>query len=228
MEDTNEVVAKLSVELDETMVVVEQEKAATNELIAVVDAQAADAAREEAVAKEREDETNVEAGKAQAKMDAAEVELKQAVPLILEAEEAVNCLNKPAIDELKSFGSPSAAVLLVVKAILTLYKGEKRNYGWDNGKKMMKDPNAFLAALKSFDKENIPDWVVDAMDKILEEPNYNEATMKKSSTAAASLCVWSIAVCKYNKVYKYVKPLEDEAAAAKAVADQKLAELAVV
>jgi hypothetical protein len=45
----------------------------------------------------------------------------------IQAEEAVRCLNKPAIDELKSFGSPAAAVLLVVKTILTLYKGEKRN-----------------------------------------------------------------------------------------------------
>jgi dynein heavy chain len=161
-------------------------------------------------------------------MDRATLALNDAIPLIKEAEEAVNCLNKPAIDELKSFGSPSAAVLLVVKAVLILYKNEKRNYAWDNGKKMMKDPNAFLAALKGFNKEDIPDWVIKEMDAILEDPSYNEATMKKGSSAAASLCVWSIAVMKYNKVYKFVKPLEDEAKAAKELADTKLAELKVV
>jgi dynein heavy chain len=64
MEDTNKVVADLSVELDETMVIVDAEKEATGKLIAVVDAEAADAAREEAIAKEQEDATNIEAGNA--------------------------------------------------------------------------------------------------------------------------------------------------------------------
>lgn len=68
-------------------------------------------------------------------MDNATVALDAAIPLIKEAEEAVNCLNKPAIDELKSFGNPSEAVLLVVKAVLILYKNEKKNYAWDNGKR---------------------------------------------------------------------------------------------
>ena len=139
----------------------------------------------------------------------------------------MNCLNKPAIDELKSFGSPSDAVLLVTKAVLILYKNEKKNFAWDNGKKMMKDPNAFLAALKGFNKEDIPEWVIKEMDLVLANSRYNEATMKKGSSAAASLCVWSIAVMKYNKVYKFVKPLEDEAKAAGELADTKSAELKI-
>lgn len=161
-------------------------------------------------------------------MDNATKALESAIPLIKEAEEAVNCLNKAAIDELKSFGAPSPAVLLTVKAVLILYKNEKKNYAWDNGKKMMKDPNAFLAALKSFNKEEIPDWVVKEMDGILDDPSYNEDTMKRSSSAAASLCVWSIAVIKFNRVYKFVKPLEDEAKAAKELSEQKMAELKIV
>jgi hypothetical protein len=46
------------------MVIVDAEKEATGKLIAVVDAEAADAAREEAIAKEQEDATNIEAGNA--------------------------------------------------------------------------------------------------------------------------------------------------------------------
>lgn len=46
MDDVNKVVADLAVELDETMKVVDEEKEATGKLIAVVDAQAADAAKE--------------------------------------------------------------------------------------------------------------------------------------------------------------------------------------
>lgn len=52
--------------------------------------------------------------------------------------------------------------------------------------------------------------------------------MTKKSAAAATLCKWSLAIVSYNKVYKFVKPLEDEASEAKATADSKKAELEAV
>jgi hypothetical protein len=64
MDDVNKVVADLAIELDDTMKVVEEEKEATGKLIAVVDAQAADAAKEQDIAQEQEDETNLLAGAA--------------------------------------------------------------------------------------------------------------------------------------------------------------------
>lgn len=52
--------------------------------------------------------------------------------------------------------------------------------------------------------------------------------MDRKSKAAASLCKWAMAICSYNRVYKYVKPLEDSAKEAKNTADTKLEELKVV
>jgi len=52
MDDVNKVVADLAIELDDTMKVVEEEKEATGKLIAIVDAQAADAAKEQGIAQE--------------------------------------------------------------------------------------------------------------------------------------------------------------------------------
>jgi dynein heavy chain len=57
---------------------------------------------------------------------------------------------------------------------------------------------------------------------------YKFDIINKKSSAAGTLCKWSIAVCSYNKVYKFVKPLEDEAKEAKNTADTKLAELELV
>jgi len=59
MDDVNKVVADLAIELDETMKVVEEEKEATGKLITIVDSQAADAAKEQGIAQEQEDETNL-------------------------------------------------------------------------------------------------------------------------------------------------------------------------
>jgi len=51
---------------------------------------------------------------AKEQMAAAEKELSVAQPLIIEAEEAVNCLSKPMIDELKSFSNLPPGVDLVI------------------------------------------------------------------------------------------------------------------
>ncbi len=46
MEEVNQVVHELAIELDDTMKVVEEENEATGKLIAIVDAQTADAEKE--------------------------------------------------------------------------------------------------------------------------------------------------------------------------------------
>ena len=228
MADVNKVVADLAIELDDTMKVVEDEKEATGKLIAIVDNQTLEAEREQEIAQVQEEETNMLANAAQEKMDAAEKELEQAIPLIKEAEAAVDCLSLSMINEFKSFSNLPSGVDLVTKAVLLLNRKEKRNYTWDNAKKMMKDPNKFIGDLKGFDKENIEDWILKEMDKIIENDMYTFEVMGRKSMAAATLCKWSLAICSYNKVYKYVKPLEDSANEAKNTADSKLEELRVV
>jgi len=51
---------------------------------------------------------------AKEQMAAAEKELSVAQPLIVEAMEAVDCLSKPMIDELKSFNTLAKGVDLAV------------------------------------------------------------------------------------------------------------------
>lgn len=228
MEDVDKVVADLAIELDDTMKVVEEEKLATGKLIDIVDAQTEEAEKEQLIAQGQEDETNALADAAQEKMNAAEKELESAIPLIKAAEEAVDCLNLPMINEFKSFSNLPAGVDLVTKAVLLLNKKEKRNYTWDNAKKMMKDPNKFIGDLKNFDKENIEDWILKEMDKIIDNEIYKFEVMDRKSKAAATLCKWSLAICSYNKVYKFVKPLEDSANEAKATSDAKMEELRLV
>jgi len=161
-------------------------------------------------------------------MAACEIELASAIPLIKEAEAAVDCLNINAINELKSFSTLAAGLEHVIKACLLLNKKEKKNHNWDAGKKMLKDPNKFMQELKSFDKENIDEWILKEMDIIIAMDVYKFDIMNKKSSAAGSLCKWSLAVCSYNKVYKFVKPLEDSAKEAEFIATTKLAELEVV
>lgn len=59
----------------------------------------------------------------------AEAELAEAVPAMKAAEEAVNCLTKGSIQELKALTNPPAACVEVTKCVLML-KGEKKNFEW--------------------------------------------------------------------------------------------------
>lgn len=72
------------------------------------------------------------------------------------AEDAVNCLEVKAIQELKSLATPPPACVLVTKAVLIL-KGDRKNHSWGNAQKMMGNPKAFLDTIKGYDGNNIPD-----------------------------------------------------------------------
>lgn len=54
-----------------------------------------------------------------------EEDLKKAEPALLAAQEALNTLNKNNLTELKSFGSPPAAVVNVLQCVLILFSKGK-------------------------------------------------------------------------------------------------------
>jgi dynein heavy chain len=58
--------------------------------------------------------------------------------------------------------------------------------------------------------------------------HFNFEIMKGKSIAAAYLCSWIVNIVKFNTIYKKVKPLKDSSDAAEALANEKLAELAIV
>jgi dynein heavy chain len=130
MAQTTEQVEGLQVELSSAMKVVEVEKANTNELIAIVEKESEGAAAEEAIATETAKATAEAKAAAEAEKAAADLELRAAIPAMEAAKEAVNCLTKSSIQEMKALPTPPAAVLDVAKAVLMVLKKEKKNFGW--------------------------------------------------------------------------------------------------
>lgn len=124
-------------------------------------------------------------------------------------------------------GSPPEACVSVAKCVLILVRSEKKNHAWPNAQKMMGNPNKFLQEVKDFKGESIDEWKLKAIDDNLKDPNFNQQFMKSKSIAASFLCAWVVNIAKYNTIYLKVKPLQEAAAAAQALADAKQAELAV-
>ena len=161
--------------------------------------------------KEKADAAAAEANKLEAQ---AAGDLAAAKPALEAANDAVNCLDKASMTELKGFTKPPAGVDKVTTALLIMIKGERKNFSWDNAKKMMAKVDSFKEKLETYRGEDIDEDVVKRVQPILDDPEFNFNTMKSKSSAAANLCNWVINIVQYNFIYKRVKPLMDSLAVA--------------
>ena len=106
------------------MIDVGKKKAETNILIAKVGEESAVAEIEKAGADEEEDKTNIAAKEAGQLKETAEKALSQAIPALEKAKNAIDCMKKGHIVEMKSLGTPPSMVIVTAKAIMILM-GEK-------------------------------------------------------------------------------------------------------
>lgn len=219
-------VAGLQEELKRTMKKVDDRKKATDILLEQMGKQRGDAEVKQRRADQEKSKASKAAETASQIESQALVELAIAKPALDAAQQAVNCLNKASLTELKSMGKPPAGVEKVTAAVLMMIKNETKNFSWDNAKKMMAKVDTFKQSLEQYDKENIPPEVVARVEPLIQEdPNFNYEKMKSKSVAAANLCVWVINIIAFHHVYVRVKPLMDgleEARRTKAEADSEL------
>merc|ERR1719269_130460 len=210
MEQVQERVQGLKDDLAVKMVQVEEKKSSTDVLIAEVTVASEKAAEEEAAANIEAEKTNALANEAAAIKAEADGELGEAMPAMEAANEAVNCLNKGMISDLKALGKPPAECAEVCAAVAFLLKNEKKKTDWKYAQKMMGNPAAFLDELVAFDANNIPDTALENCKPLLEQPFFTFEIMKTKSSAAANMANWVINIVAYNTIYKKVAPLMEK------------------
>ncbi|CAK0817184.1 unnamed protein product, partial [Prorocentrum cordatum] len=97
----------------------------------------------------------------QAKKEECTAELAKALPLVEEAKEALEVLDKKEFQELKNFKNPPRGVDTVSFCVMHLMagidpnidvdkKGKIKEVSWKSVQKMLIDPTKFLANLKGF------------------------------------------------------------------------------
>ncbi|XP_074102149.1 dynein beta chain, ciliary [Cotesia typhae] len=149
-------------------------------------------------------------------------DLAKAEPAVRQAEAALDTLNKNNLTELKSFGTPPEAVAIVAQAVLVLFspKGKiPKDRSWKACKAMMGGADAFLHALRTYDKENIQPEVVKAIQPYINDKEFDPDIIYSKSQAAAGLCSWVKNIMAFHYINLNVKPLR--AALAQANAELK-------
>lgn len=213
--ETNDLVAKMEVELtalgpelkkksedtDILMVKLEKDQIEADKVRAVV-------SEEEAIAKEKADETEAIAEDAQRDLD-------EALPLLHAANKALDALDKSDIAEVRVFANPPEMVMTVMEAVCILL-GNKTD--WASAKGLLGDTQ-FLSRLVNYDKDNIPDKLLRNLKKYIDNPKFVPEIVEKTSKACKSLCLWVRAIDSYAHVFRTVEPKREKLA----VAQQELA-----
>ncbi|XP_008850074.1 dynein heavy chain 1, axonemal [Nannospalax galili] len=210
---TSEDVAKMQEELEimrplleeaakDTMLTMEQIK---------VDTAIAEETRKSVQAEEIK--ANEKASKAQAIADDAQKDLDEALPALDAALASLRNLNKNDVTEVRAMQRPPPGVKLVIEAVCIMKgikpkkvpgekPGSKVDDYWESGKGLLQDPGRFLESLFKFDKGNIGEAVIKAIQPYIDNEEFQPATIAKVSKACTSICQWVRAMHKYHFVDK--------------------------
>ena len=155
--------------------------------------------------------------------------MAQAIPALKAAEDAVNCITKADIAVLKGLAKPPPDVKNVT-AVVCMFFGikpdvkmnpetqKKEKDYWGPSIKMMMDTN-FLKNLINYDKEGIQQDLVDTINPIITQDNFQAERLKNVSAVAMNLAKWVHAMDKFYRVNKIVKPKKEQLA----IAEEKYA-----
>ncbi|KAM7382161.1 hypothetical protein PAMA_012837 [Pampus argenteus] len=229
LNSTSTQVDDLKAKLAAQEVELKQKNEDADKLIQVVGIETEKVSKEKAVADEEEQKVAAIAVVVSGKQRDCEEDLAKAEPALLAAQDALNTLNKNNLTELKSFGSPVAAVTNVTAAVMVLMApGGKvpKDRSWKAAKVMMAKVDAFLDSLINFNKENIPEACLKAIRPYLQDPEFQPDLVASKSYAAAGLCSWVLNIVKFYEVYCEVEPKRQalsKANAELAAAQEKLA-----
>ncbi|KPA83847.1 putative dynein heavy chain [Leptomonas pyrrhocoris] len=152
------------------------------------------------------EKVKIEQTKRAALVDLAEAQndLDRAMPTLLEAQAALDKLDKSDINEVKSYKTPAAMIRTVMEAVQTALH---RKLDWDEAKKSLSEPK-FIDMLKTYhESHDMTDQkLLNALEKYVKRNDFTPAAASAVSKAAGGLCQWVIAIYKYGNIYKEVHP----------------------
>ncbi|KAM6256563.1 LOW QUALITY PROTEIN: dynein axonemal heavy chain 1 [Porphyrio hochstetteri] len=214
---TAENVARMQEELEAARPLLAQ---ATKDTLATmeqlqVDTAVAEETRAAVQAEEMKAKAKAEA--AQAIADDAQKDLAEALPALDAALASLRNLNKNDVTEVRAMQRPPLGVKMVIEAVCIMKGikpkrvageklGTKVDDYWEPGRGLLQDPGRFLDSLLKYDKDNIADTVINAIQPYIDSKEFQPAAIAKVSKACTSICQWVRAMHKYHFVAKAVEP----------------------
>ena len=218
-------VEKMKVDLVELQPVLVKTTAEVEELMIKIAKDKADAAEKKAVVEVEEKAASTKAAECKEIADSAEAGLAEALPALAAAVECLKNLKTSDISEVSKYSKPPDLVVLVLKGLCIMFgtkptmegqAGSKTENYWIPGKKMLGDAKGLLEQMFTFDKDNIPDKVIKAIQPVIDDPSFQPSKIQSVSSACTAMCQWTRAMHTYHYVALEVEPKRIALAAASA------------
>jgi len=160
-----------------------------------------------------------------------EEDFKSCEPILDEAKQALETIDKKSLTELKSLPSPPAGVedVLIGVMLLTAKGPLPKDLSWASAKKVMANVDQFMAKLINYDKESISEAAVAHCKKVLlSKDTFNPDRIRTKSSAASGMCSWVINICQFFEVFQTMLPKKrqlEEATITLAQSNEALADI---
>jgi len=116
------------------------------------------------------------------------------------ARDALACVRKADIQELKSLGKPPAGVDDACAACCMLMTNSNVDRTWKDIQKIMCNPTKFVTDLQAVDIDQVSNEAVSKCSLIAASQHFTVEAIKAKSIAAACLADWAIHVVKYHEI----------------------------
>ena len=254
-------VNSMKVELTEMQPALEKASVETSALTEQVEAKVPDVEAQKAVAAKDEAATAAQAAAVKEVKDSCEADLAEAIPIVNSAIKALDTIKKADLDQVKGMANPPKGVVLAMQAVLVMLEitppkikdpddaSKKVVAWWQSSQGVLTSGHKgvpLIETLKSYDKDNIPQKVIDEIrakfgtgdksstalkfgDRLQGGPGtyypycaadydlrFDPGAIAKSSSAAEGLCRWVMAMESYDRVAKIVAPKKAKLAEAEA------------
>jgi len=203
-------VEKMSVELEAKKTEASKKQKYCEELVVQINQERAKADSSQREVERKSEEIEKEKKEVEIVATEAQADLDKAMPILKEAEDALEKLGKQEVAEVKAYSSPPEPVMVVMEAVMIVLGVSPPN--WANAKKELSDPN-FIGRIKNYDKENISNKILRAMEKYTKRPDFRPNVIYEVSRAASALCQWVHAMEFYAKTFRDVQPKRENVAA---------------
>jgi dynein heavy chain len=190
------------------------------EVMAVIAVEKKDADEVREVVAKDEAEASAQESEASTLMAEAQVELNKATPLLDAAAKVLNSLEKGDFYTLGGIKAPTPAVVAGMEAACIMLgvkpkKGVPDNQKLSNDdncyfltakKELLGEPAKFLLSMKNYDKENIPEKTVTAVNKIFSSGRFTLEAATSASSCLVGVYKWAEAMMGYHELLKIVNP----------------------
>ncbi|CAF1941259.1 unnamed protein product [Rotaria magnacalcarata] len=225
---TEKDVSKLRVELNEMLPLLDQAVRETNETMAKIAEDTTNTEEIKTKVAAEEEQVLKKVQETRAIASEASDRLAEALPALEAALQSLEVLSKNDINEVRALQRPPQGVKLTIEAVCILKQveplkvnipskpGKKEDDYWEPGRGLLGDAGRFLQSLRDFDKENIPEIVIQRLQKHIDSPDFDPIKIEKTSKACKSLCMWSRAMYTFYMINKEVAPRKEALANAEA------------